>query len=171
MAGRVIASKVAKTLSMLSATVLLAGCAGSTTGSPPQVSLDAIPLDLLETFEGCRLRGGAVSEGYPSTCLWGGKSYKRDEANGTAGDMRVILFDIAPQTASCDFGYGPVQSCLIVNGGLLYDPIKGYSHREGQGAVIAVRRTQICDPAEINSCPADAGIFRFEFVETYMTHR
>ena len=56
--------------------------------------------------------------------------------------------------------------CLVVNGEYFYDDIQGYSHQEGIGQTLRVERTQICNPAVLNSCPQDTGIFRYRLLET-----
>ncbi len=80
-------------------------------------------------------------------------------------EVRQLLFRIWPNPEDCQGGAGGPRQCLMVNGELFYDTIDGYRHEAGQGRLIRVERTQICNPAIPNDCRQDAGIFRYRLLE------
>lgn len=87
----------------------------------------------------------------------------------TAGDVEVAYqgecgesttvetFEIDPELKDC-VGVAP-QKCMVVNGGLFYDQIEGFSFEEGYQYTIKVEKT------EKENVPADASKYNYVLVE------
>lgn len=69
---------------------------------------------------------------------------------------------IAPYKQKCT---GLVeQKCLVVNGDLFYETIKGFRFEAGYHYTIQINKQQICNPNIPNDCPQDVGIYRYKLV-------
>lgn len=70
---------------------------------------------------------------------------------------------IGPNLQDC-MGVAPMR-CMVVDGGLFYDQIEGFTHKTGVTSIIEMERKQYCDPNVFNSCPMDAGIYKYNLIK------
>ncbi|MEH6444275.1 MAG: DUF4377 domain-containing protein [Oceanospirillaceae bacterium] len=139
-------------------TVLLTGCLDIPTKSYSNSLFSG------ETFESCLINGGTVQESYPRSCALNGRFYTEDISPADEFEKTILVFEVSPQTISCQGLQSAQLQCLIVNGEYFYDDILGFIHQPGKAATIEVERSQICDPSLINSCPQDIGIYQYRWL-------
>lgn len=88
-------------------------------------------------------------------CATGERMEKTDRDSAT----EVMALSVGPEKVDC-VGVGPMQ-CLIVNGSMFYDRIRGFEYEEGYQYELLVERTA----RERSQIPADASRYRYELIE------
>ena len=146
----------------LSTAIAMAGCASESVQPPPIDETKSTFSEPIASFEACLISGQPIMESHPRQCAYEDLVFVEDIETGNKGDTKLILFEIGPEISRCQGAFP--QECMIVNGGLFYDSIEGFTHTPGTTHIIEVLRTQYCDPDEINSCPQDVGIYNYKIV-------
>ena len=73
------------------------------------------------------------------------------------GESMVVALEVGPEKVACE---GVVeQECLVVDGELFYDEIKGFDYNEGATYFIQVKMTKL------ENVPADSSEFEYTFIE------
>lgn len=118
---------------------------------------------LVISFDECLIAGGDIMESYPRQCTLNGEHFTEVLGPEQKGESLTRMFRIAPETTTC-YGAHP-QDCMVVNGALFYDAIKGFTFKEGYEYVLKVEQKKYCDPDVVNDCLQDVGMYKYSLIE------
>ena len=74
-----------------------------------------------------------------------------------------VIFKVGPKRVDCTWSFP--QKCLIINWKYFYDIIVWFAYEEWYNYKIEVKKELLCNPAIVNDCPQDAGIYKYSLVK------
>ncbi len=126
--------------------VIVAACGELKFTVGPEPENDPVTVEVTEATAEPETRGGEVMEATAEPETRGGE---------------VMEVTVGPELEEC-VGVAPMQ-CMVVDGGLFYEPIEGFDHEEGYTYRLRIERYDAWP--DVEEPPQDASLYGYRLIE------